>query len=71
MSRNKAKTSFTISRECKELLDALAAKMGTSRTGVIEILVREKALEEHHLVRAAFEYRAMRETVRDLIEQQR
>lgn len=42
----KASTSFSISAKCKYLLRALAERMGISQTGVIELLVREKAEEK-------------------------
>jgi hypothetical protein len=36
-------TAFTLSEECKVLLDKLSADSGISRTDVVEILVRERA----------------------------
>jgi predicted DNA-binding protein len=43
----KHKTSFTISDECKQLLQLLSARLGISRAGIIEMLVREKAQKEN------------------------
>lgn len=39
----KKRTSHSISDEGKELLRQLAAKMGLSQAGVIEVLIREEA----------------------------
>lgn len=37
----KAKTSFSLSTECKELLRLMSAKLGLSQAGVIEMAVRQ------------------------------
>lgn len=42
----KFKTSFTLSMKCKHLLRLLSERFGISRTGVIEMLVRERVRAE-------------------------
>lgn len=42
----KQKTSFRLSQEAMQILRALAAKHGLTVTGILEMLVREKARAE-------------------------
>lgn len=42
----RAKRSFTLTSEADELLVKLAAKLGISKTAVLEIIIREKAAKE-------------------------
>lgn len=44
--RNKEKTSFALTAECRRLLELLSEKMGISKSNVLEIIVREKAQKE-------------------------
>lgn len=45
--RQKFKTSFSLSVECKRLIRLLSNRFGISQTGVIEMLIREKARTEN------------------------
>ena len=40
-------TSFTLSNESLELLKQLAQYLGVSKTGVLELIIREKARSEN------------------------
>jgi hypothetical protein len=42
----RAKTSFTLSQECKRLLGLISAKCGVSMTAVVELAVRALAKKE-------------------------
>jgi hypothetical protein len=43
MSEERHKTTFAFTRKANELLTALAAHYGLSRTSLIEMMVREEA----------------------------
>lgn len=44
--RDKHPTSYRLTPECRTLIEELARALGISRSGVIEIAVREKAKRE-------------------------
>jgi predicted transcriptional regulator len=48
----KERTSFTLSPECKHLLQLLAAKLGLSQASVIEMAVRQLAERERSVQEA-------------------
>jgi hypothetical protein len=43
---SKEPTSFRLSPDGRLLLDALASRLGVSRTAILELLIREKAKQE-------------------------
>lgn len=47
MKRLRRKTSVTLSDEALNLLEAIAKKLGISKTAVLEIIIREKAKTEN------------------------
>jgi predicted transcriptional regulator len=42
----KPSTSYRLSKECKRLIMALAAKMGVNQTSILELAIRAMAKQE-------------------------
>lgn len=63
----KQSTSFYLSEECKYLLTALSVRLGTSKTSVIEMLIRKEVATDDAVLLLASAYREFAEVMRDTV----